>query len=223
MKKLQIFVLMLLALACLSSCTRTKKEYFEDGSLKSAIKYRFGKESGTSQYYFINAPHPLKISVEMKRGKKDGAFVKYFITGRVEIRCTYKDDLLEGLEEVYDIYEHKISETNYLHGKKHGLYTLYHENGEIMEQGEFFEDLFDGKWSYFDERGVLVGEGKYDKGNGVQKGYNKNGNLVRLIHYQNNKKNGQDIEFNDAGDTLKVTLFKDDRIVSVDGEPVENE
>lgn len=223
MKKLKIFVLMLLAVACLSSCTRTKKEYFEDGSLKSAIQYRFGKENGTSQYYFINAPHPLKISMEMKRGKKDGAFVKYFITGRVEIRCTYKNDQLEGLEEVYDIYEHKISETNYQHGKKHGLYTLYHENGEIMEQGEFFEDLFDGKWSYFDERGVMVGEGEYDKGNGVQKGYNKNGNLVRLIHYQNNKKNGQDIEYNDAGDTLKVTLFKDDRIVSVDGEAVENE
>lgn len=223
MKKLHVFVLMLLTVACLSSCTRTKDEFFDDGALKSSIQYRFGKENGTSKYFFIAAPHPLKISVEMKNGKKDGAFVKYFITGRVDTRCTYKDDMLEGLEEVYDIHEYKVSETNYLHGKKHGLYTLYHPNGEIMEQGQFYEDLFDGKWSYFDERGVVVGEGEYDKGTGIQKGYNDNGNLIRLIHYENNKKNGLDISFSDAGDTLKVVDFKDDRIVSVNGEAVENE
>lgn len=223
MKKIKIIALLVMVVMVLSSCTRTKVEYFEDGSIKSSIPYRFGKENGLCKYYFINLPHPLKIEVEMKNGKKHGQFVKYFINGKLDTRCTYQDDLLEGTEETFHIKGYKTSVTNYLHGKKHGSYTLYYPNGEIVEQGSFYEDLFDGDWSYYDDRGVLIGEGHFDKGNGVQMGYNLNGNLVRIVHYQNNQKEGEDIELNAEGDTLKVTVYDQGRIVSVNGESVSNE
>ena len=128
---------------------------------------------------------------------------------------------MAGVEEVYDIHDYKVSSTTYLHGKKHGSFVCYHPNGEIMEQGSFDNDSFDGHWSYFDERGVLKGEGEYDKGTGVQKGYGPRGNVVRIINYKNNKKNGADIELSEDGDTLKVTDFVEDRIVSVNGVPVD--
>ena len=218
MKKIKIIALLVMVVMVLSSCTRTKVEYFEDGSVKSSIPYRFGKENGLCKYYFINAPHPLKIEMEMRNGKRQGDFVKYYINGRLETRCTYQNDLLEGTEECYHIKGYRTSVTNYMHGKKHGQYVLYYPNGEIVEQGFFYEDLFDGEWLYYDDRGVLIGEGHYDKGTGVQKGYNLNGNLVRVVHYKDNQKNGDDIELNSEGDTVKITVYENDRIVSVNGE-----
>lgn len=223
MKTIKLLLSLLCCVALLSSCTRTKKEYFEDGSLQSSIQYRFGKENGVSKYYFINAPHPIKMEIEMKDGKRNGSFVKYYINGKLDTRCTYKDDLEEGLEEKFSIFGYKISDIHFLHGKKHGPIVYYHENGEIKEQGSFVEDMFDGHWTYYDERGVLLGEGDYDKGTGVQKGYSPQGNIIRVIHYVDNVKNGEDIELNNDGDTLKVTVFENDRIVSVNGEAVENE
>lgn len=218
MKNLKIIALLVLIAIVFSACTKTKVEYFDDGSVKSSIPYRFGKEHGTCKYYFINRPHPLKIKVEMRNGKRHGDFVKYYINGRLETRCTYQNDLLEGVEECYHIKGYRTSVTNYLHGKKHGRYVLYYPNGEIVEQGDFYEDLFDGDWLYYDDRGVLIGEGHYDKGTGVQKGYNLNGNLIRVVHYKDNKKNGEDIELNSEGDTVKITVYENDRIVSVNGE-----
>lgn len=223
MKIIKIITLLALAIFTVSSCTRTKVEYFEDGSVKSSIPYRFGKEYGLCKYYFINLPHPLKIEMEMKNGKKHGQFVKYYINGKLDTRCTYQDDLLEGTEETFHIQGYKTSETHYLHGKKHGLYTLYYPNGEIVEQGSFYEDLFDGDWRYYDDRGVLIGEGHFDKGNGVQMGYNPNGNMIRIVHYQNNQLQGEDIELNAEGDTLKVTVYDQGRIVSVNGEITSDE
>lgn len=223
MNNLKIISLLVLIAIVFSACTKTKVEYFDDGSVKSSIPYRFGKEHGLCKYYFVNQPHPLKIEMEMKNGKRHGDFVKYYINGRLDTRCTYQDDVLEGTEECYHIKGYKTSVTQYLHGKKHGLYTLYYPNGEIVEQGSFYEDLFDGDWSYYDDRGVLIGEGKFDKGNGVQKGYNLQGNLIRVVHYQNNQKNGEDIELNNEGDTVKITVYENDRIVSVNGEMLANE
>lgn len=221
MKIIKSLFCLLVLVSFLTSCTKTKTEYFEDGSLQSVVQYRLGKETGTCKYYFINPPHPLKMTVEMKNGKREGSLVKYYINGKLELRCMYHDDLEEGVEERCSIFGGKISDITYLHGKKHGKYVYYHDNGEIQEEGSFYEDLFDGHWAYYDERGVLVGEGDYDKGTGVQKGYSPQGNLVRLIHYQNNMKNGEDIVFNDNGDTLKVTVFKDDRIVSDSDEQID--
>ncbi len=223
MKNLKIIALLVLIAIVFSACTKTKVEYFEDGSVKSSIPYRFGKENGLCKYYFINAPHPLKIEVEMRNGKRHGNFTKYYINGRLETRCTYQNDLLEGVEECYHIKGYRTSVINYLHGKKHGQYVLYYPNGEVVEQGCFYEDLFDGDWFYYDDRGVLIGEGHYEKGTGVQKGYNLNGNLIREIHYKDNKKNGEDIELDNEGDTIKITVYKDDRIVSVNGKMVVDE
>jgi YD repeat-containing protein len=223
MKNIRLIAILLTLTLAFSSCTRVKYEYFDDGSVKSAVSYRFGKENGTCKYYFINQPHPLKIEMEMKNGQKNGPFVKYYINGKLESRCTYKDDLIEGTEETYHIQGYKTSVVNYLHGKKHGPYVLYYPNGEIVEQGGFYEDLFDGEWKYFDDRGVLIGEGKYDKGTGVQMGYDANGNLVRVVHYKDNQKNGEDIELSSTGDTLKVTLYENDRIVSINGETIADE
>ena len=223
MKNLKIIALLVLIAIVFSACTKTKVEYFEDGSVKSSIPYRFGKENGLCKYYFINAPHPLEIEVEMRNGKRHGNFTKYYINGRLETRCTYQNDLLEGVEECYHIKGYRTSVINYLHGKKHGQYVLYYPNGEVVEQGCFYEDLFDGDWFYYDDRGVLIGEGHYEKGTGVQKGYNLNGNLIREIHYKDNKKNGEDIELDNEGDTIKITVYKDDRIVSVNGKMVVDE
>lgn len=223
MKNIRILFLSLLAILTLSACTKVKYEYFEDGSLKSAIPYRMGKENGTCKYYFINQPHPIKIEMEMKNGKREGAFVKYFINGKLDTRCIYQNDLQEGTEETFHIKGYRISVTNYHQGKKNGVHITYHPNGEIMEQGSFTEDLFDGKWSYYDDRGVLVGEGDFDKGTGTQMGYNQNGNLKRIVHYRDNQKNGEDIELNDEGDTVKVTLYENGRIVSINGKLVANE
>lgn len=223
MKKIKIIALLVMVVMVLSSCIRTKEEYFEDGRVKSSIPYRFGKEHGLCKYYFISQPHPIKIEIEMKNGKRQGSFVKYYINGKIDTRCSYQNDLIEGKEEKFHIKGYRVSETNYHQGKKNGLHMVYYPNGEIMEQGSFVDDMFDGKWDYYDDRGVLIGEGEFDKGTGTQMGYNQNGNLIYVVHYRDNQREGEAVEMNDEGDTLKVTLYENDRIVSVNGKRLTDE
>lgn len=211
--KTSLYISALLLLT--TSCTKTKEEYYPNGRIKSQIEYRFGKENGKMIYYDENYGTKT-LEITMKKGKKEGKLTRYFANGNMETEATYKNDILEGKEIVYDIRGNKIVETTYLHGVKNGPYISWHEKDMIREKGNFLNDKFDSQWLYYDERGFLVGEGNFSKGNGILKSYDGNGNLSRQSNYKNNFKNGPEIYFAANGDTIKIVYFQNDRIIRVD-------
>lgn len=196
-----------------TSCTKTETTYYPDGNIQSSIQYRFGKENGTTKYYF-DVPNTLEIEVEMKHGKRNGEFHRYFKNGLLDTYCTYVNDSIEGVEVNYLPNGVKAQEFTYEHGVKNGPHKAYHLSGDIKIEGGFKNDLFDGDWKYYDERGVLVGEGTFKDGTGDVVFYDQRGLPLRLTHYIHNKKDGKEEYYTPSGAITKEVVYKQDRIIS---------
>lgn len=213
MKKFLSLIICIVILFTLSSCRKIEKNYYPDGKIQSSISYRFGKEHGKSIYYFQN-PNTLEIEMEMKHGKRNGEFSRYFENGFLDTHCFYKNDSIEGIQEIYYPNGIKREENTYIHGKKEGAHKEYHIDGNIKVEGNYKNDLCDGTWTYYDERGVVVGEGQFDQGEGTLTAYDAMGRKTQTTHYDGNQKNGKEQYFNTAGKVYKEIVFKAGRIVS---------
>jgi uncharacterized protein len=219
MKRIFSFVIVLILLISVTSCTKTKTELFENGRVKSQIQYRFGKENGISRYF-----HPVYgskiMEVNMKNGKKEGELSKFYFNGNREYQGFYKNDLLEGIERIWDKSGQILSETHYIKGKKEGSYNSWYENGVNFAKGSYKNDLPHGKWEFYDQRGMLIGDSDYNLGTGIQTHYDYNGIISIKTTFKNGLKNGPEIHYNPDGTVLSTTIYQNDRIIEVDGKPV---
>ena len=221
MKNTKLIFTLFGALLIITSCTKTKHEYYSNGKLKSEIHYRFGKETGISSYYHDWYPTTI-MEVEMKRGKKDGKFIKRYFNNNLEIVAYYKNDIIEGVERQFYLNGNPSLETNYLKGKKNGKVTSWFSDGSISESGCFLNDLFDGEWINYDERGLIVGEALFVEGTGKRTTYDAIGRLQCETNFVKNKKDGLETHYFSSGEIEKTILFKEDRIIEINGIPIEN-
>lgn len=196
-----------------ASCTHTETTYYPDGRKQSTIQYRGKKEHGKTVYYY-HRPNSVEIEVEMKNGKRNGEFHRYFENGNLDTYCVYVNDSIEGVEVMYLPNGCKSQEYTYVHGRKNGPHKAYHIDGNIKIEGGFKDDLFDGPWTYYDERGVVVGEGTFHNGDGEVTFYDKNGHPALTSRYKNNKKEGAEVYYTPTGEVYREIIFKEDRIVS---------
>jgi len=221
MNNIRLFLILFCALVLITSCTKVKREYHDNGKLKSETHYRCGKETGTTIYY--HHWYPIKtMEIEMKRGKKHGKFTKRYFNNNVELIAYYKNDLLEGVETHYYKNGQRSMETHYTKGVKNGPVTTWHSNGMMKETGTFVNDLFDGDWENYDERGLLTGEGSFVKGTGKRTTYDYMGRLESETNFVNNKKEGLETYFLPSGEIERTYLFKEDRIIEINGIPLED-
>jgi len=221
MNHTRLFLALLCTLFLAAGCTKVKYEYHNNGRLKSETHYRCGKETGTTVYYHFWYPTKT-MEIEMKRGKKHGKFIQRYFNNNLESVAYYKNDLLDGVE-IYYYKNGQISmETHYTMGVKNGSVTTWHSNGVIAESGAFVNDLFDGDWENYDERGLLIGEGSFVKGTGKRVMYDYMGRLQTETNYVNNEKEGLETHFSPSGEIEQTILFKEDRIIEINGISVEN-
>jgi len=216
MKKIRYFILIFAFSILATSCTKVVREFYPNGRLKSEIHYRFGKEHGMMTYYNKNYGGK-SLEIKMKNGKKNGKLTRYFFNGNLETTAYYINDVIDGQERIYAMDGSLILETNYKLGVKDGPYFSWHTKGMPKEIGAFNNGNFHGNWEYYDERGCMVGEAKFDNGNGVQIAYTSHGELARKTNYENNLKNGEEIYYAPNGEVEKVFLFKDDKIIEING------
>lgn len=209
------FIITILAVVAIifASCTRTETTYYPDGRTQSIIQYKGKKEHGKT-VYFYHSPNTVEMEVEMKNGKRNGEFRRYFENGLIDTYCVYVNDSIEGVEVMFMPNGCKSQEYTYVHGRKNGPHKAYHIDGNIKIEGGFKNDLFDGPWTYYDERGVVVGEGNFQNGDGEVTFYDKNGQRLRTTHYKNDKKEGVEAYYTPSGEVYREILFKEDRIVS---------
>lgn len=211
-KFFHIIVLTVIALTVVS-CKHTETTYYPDGSVQSIIQYRGKKEHGKTVYFFQN-PNIVEIEVEMKNGKRNGEFRRYFKNGFLDTYCVYVNDSIEGVQVSYLPNGCKNQEYTFVHGRKNGPHKVYHVDGNIMTEGAFKDDMFDGDWTYYDERGVVVGEGTFQRGTGEITFYDKNGHPERTLRYKENKKDGAEVYYTPSGAIYREIIFKADRIIS---------
>jgi antitoxin component YwqK of YwqJK toxin-antitoxin module len=162
------------------------------------------------------------MEIEMKRGKKHGKMIKRFFFFITEMTAFYKNDLLDGVETYYYKTGQPRSETHYKNGLKHGSITSWHPDGMIEISGTFVNDMRDGAWINYDERGLPISEGTFKEGTGKLTFYDPLGRVYRETNFVNNKKEGQETHYLLSGEIEKTLLFKEDRIIEINGVPVDN-
>ena len=210
------FIAILLPLLILvTSCRHTVKEYYPDGELRSAIEYKGKVQDGLAVYYDSKGVKTLELT--MVKGKKEGRLRTFFFNGNLQTEEFYANDLLNGKQTTYNSDGLKLTEIEYKNGVMNGPCQEWHERDVLKSVGQYADGLWDGHWEYYDIRGFLIAEGDFVRGSGDQLNYTETGVLYKKTHYENNAKNGEEIYYTPQGDIAKIIVYKDDRMVSVDG------
>ena len=138
MKKLILAMLMILVAF---STTNAQKQtsnivisnglYFSDASQTTLY-------TGEYKEFFDN--NALKVEMNIKDGKPEGAYIVYFANGKPnEVRA-------------------------YRNGEFHGVWRTYNESGMLISEAEYRKDKKNGTWHVWDESGIMRYEMQYADG-----------------------------------------------------------
>jgi hypothetical protein len=127
---------------------------------------------------------------------RNGPFVNYFKNGKIKVKGSYSNNLLNGTFEVFDENGHLNQEGNYLDGQNHGKEINYYKGGRIENVANWNNGKLDGVLTFYSESGVetcakYFTNGELDSGK-------VNDSLGRF------EKNIRPVEFVSKLDTLKV-------------------
>jgi len=206
----------LIVLTLFTSCTKTHVEYWDNGNMRLSYTTKKGEKHGLEQHWFKNGR--LQIQFEYNNGVLSGTGTRWYFNGHKEREDTYTEGKLNGISKLWNENGSLSIEKEYVNDTLHGIFREWFENGQLKVEGAHYKNLFHGTWTYYDPRGIKVGEGHFEKGKGILKGYNLNGLLNREVAYKNNMKNGKEIWYNEAGFIEKIIVFENDRIISVKDE-----
>ncbi len=103
----------------------------------------------------------VKMTAKIYEGKKEGAVQIFFENGQLNEIRSYKNNLMDGTWEMYNIYKVKVSVANYKDGQKHGQWLIYDDKGTLLYDMEYTNGQKSGTWKKFDDAGKLVSERKY--------------------------------------------------------------
>lgn len=211
MNKIRHLAYLLLLLFAFTSCTKVQKEYYEDGSIKSEIETKKDKKNGKAVWYHQNGNK--QIETQYIDDKIDGFFSRWFFNGGIQTTEHYTNGILNGEKKEWNETGSLVLISNYKNGKLNGKFQVFYPDGEIQIEGEYLDDNYNNTWKYFNESGLEVGEGIFEKGTGIQKEFDKLGKITKITNYKNNTKNGLEFIFNAKGDTINKITYKDGRII----------
>ncbi len=198
-----------------------------------------GEKIGLWKYYF--STHELKSKGKYKKNKRNGKWIYYYKTGKIEQKGVFLNGKFAGNWKWYFPDGSLEREENFYFGKEDGDYVEYNNNNEIIAKGSFIDGDKDGKWfykagdhteqgsyqnnnkngewKYFYLDGNLYFKGNYMQGNpdGKHFFYFDNGKLKKECYYVMGMKEKIWKEFDYYGTLVKTLMFKDDKLVKVDG------
>ena len=84
-------------------------------------------DDGVERSYWDNGE--LKSELRYKDGKLDGECLWYTEEGKLEKQCWYKDGLLDSIYRSYSAKGNLASEEHYVKGKLNGEFRKWYDNG----------------------------------------------------------------------------------------------
>jgi antitoxin component YwqK of YwqJK toxin-antitoxin module len=157
----------------------TKKEYFDNGKVKSEANFVDGKQHGMFRNYdedgnvlsggVFNNGVKLGEGIPDKAGVKQGFWKEYYTTG--ELR----------------------SEGKYIDGERVDVWKFYHKNGKIEQTGKYKKgQLPIGTWKWYYESGNLLRTEEFS--NGIEYGeyveYSDSGSVITKGEFVDGLKEG---------------------------------
>jgi len=205
-------IFLLSTLMLLSSCKDIRKQYYENGDLKQELSYKKGVLDGPSVWYFHHGKKMMEAIYS--QGNIEGKMSRWYFNGNPESEGFYVNNLRNGKSTLYFETGGKQLEQNFTNDTLNGPFIEYFPGDKIKTKGSYSMGLWEGRWEYYDDKGLLVGEGNFVKGSGILKGYYWNGRLNRVVHYVNNQKDGKETWYNENGQIVKELEFKQDKLVN---------
>lgn len=178
-----------------------RREYSEEGKIIKGFLFYEGELIG--------------IGIIDENGKKQGPWQELYSKGKIKAEGTYLDSkpindwkyyFPSGKVEMTGSYNTKgqkigqwmwfyengktLREENYVNGKLEGKYSEYDEKGNIISQGEFYDDKEEGKWII--HYGDFIEEGSFKEGlrDGEWKGTYDNGNKAYEVIFHDDNPDG---------------------------------
>ncbi len=102
-----------------------------------------------------------RIEMNLVEGVKEGFVNLYFDNGNLNEIRSYKNGMMDGKWETYNIANVKIAEANYKNNKKHGQWLIWDDNGTLRCEMYYDKDKKIGNWSRWDENGKLIETKEY--------------------------------------------------------------
>ena len=207
MLRIKQLCLVVFAFLLLVSCDDgTTKTYWENGKLKSALRYEDGKLNGECLWYHSNGQMAMKTYY--CNDLKEGRLQRWCEDGTLTEDCWYKAGQLDSVYRTYSNKGNLISEVYYADGKLNGKFMKWYENGQVFQDGQYVDGMMDGNWYIFYPEGTLASMAHYDKGRGKQTGYDEMGCKIMEVTYLDNKKHGKEIRYAPNGAILQVIEYE---------------
>lgn len=207
-----LLIILLVAASCaVDSDKDIVKSYYENGNLKSELRYKDGHLNGECRWYFPNGKPELSINYVMDT--LQGESLRWYENGFMQSRCFYKDNEYDSVFESYNVTGKLLKKEYYKKGVKHGALTQWYDSGKLFIEGNYNEGMFDGRWIIYYENGSVGSTATYNKGSGVQIGYSPDGIMMTKIQYNDNEKNGEELRYNRQGEVMEILIWDDGELV----------
>ncbi|MBL7471390.1 toxin-antitoxin system YwqK family antitoxin [Robertkochia sediminum] len=177
------------------------KNYDLTGGLQNEGSYRNGSKTGEWKYYYSKymdendeyLPYSGKhyLTENYENGKLNGVSTRYSYVNREYFPC--KEEQEKSVQDSCSkfVYTKVFEKVSYRNDELHGPLEVKDSLGQLVAKGEFRYGLKNGKWKQrFDNNDVLREESFYMEGNYVKdkregewKWYALNGNLEKIVHF----------------------------------------
>jgi antitoxin component YwqK of YwqJK toxin-antitoxin module len=127
------------------------------------------KKEGHWKYY--NDLETLSAEESYQKGTPTGVWKTYYDDGKLLEECPYLNGLKQGLCKQYFSDGSLKSELNFDKGKYEGPAKHYYPDGKPMLLGQWHNDLKEGTWTAFKDKGEKESEIEYRGGEVVNEIY----------------------------------------------------
>ncbi len=204
----------LIAYTFVSCDKNTKTTYWENGNKKSVLHYKNGQLDGECLWFYASGKPEIKANYV--DNVLEGPYFRWYENGNMEFECFYKNGLLDSVYHSYSLKGIIASEEHYVDGKLNGELKRWYENGQVFMEGQYVEDMMDGSWMMFYSDGSLSSTLNFQKGTGMQTGYDQSGYKCFTVSYVDNLKHGEEKYYNPDGRLIKTTIYEYGEPVSVE-------
>ncbi len=200
----------LVIIVVLVSCSDKKEKdvvrsYWDNGNLKSELRYKDGKLNGDCFWYFSNGRPDMKAHYDMN--VMEGEVLRWYENGNIQSRYYIKKDQYDSIFESYNVFGNLVKIEHYKEGVLHGEYKQWYDSGKLFMEGAYNEGMLHGKWMVYYEGGAVGSVATYENGAGLQKGYSPDGTLITEINYKDNVRDGNEIQYNRDGSVKEILVW----------------
>lgn len=168
------FIEIVLLLALISCHSGSKKEFYENGSLKAEYHVLNKEISGLAKFYFRNGE--LRELSNWSNGERNGYFAEYYKNGNKKNEGSFVDGKLDGKFKMYDSLGNYIGVETYNLGILEGPFSTYYSDGSLKSKGIHL--------NHIDE---LIKKEYYADGRLKSYYYKRNPDVEYLRYYTNDK------------------------------------